>query len=284
LGDERRAVHDVVAEVNRVMGREVNWQVDLLGWEDTLPAARRPQAAINEAVDAAGLFVGLLWRRWGQPTPVFSSGFEEEFERSRQRHDNTGDPEIWLFFKAVDRDQVADAGDQLKRVLQFRSTREERKDLFYKDFGSVDEFKSQFRESLYSYVLKLSRQRLSAEQGAAEVTPPRDAAAEILTVDAVTADGAPKSELRDALAHAMQRLEQHPAGARLAAYPAERLARLYLYVASDISESHTAELLTSHSQNHLYRVGRGFNLVAHEEALLFRGLLADDSDTIPGWA
>ena len=80
LESERRAAKEVVDEV-AMTARELGISLELLGWEDTLPGAQRPQDAINADLDSADLVVGLLWRRWGQPTGhgEYTSGFEEEF-------------------------------------------------------------------------------------------------------------------------------------------------------------------------------------------------------------
>lgn len=93
LVDERRAAKEVIDEV-AMTARELGVSLELLGWEDTLPGAQRPQEVINKDLDEAELFIGLLWRRWGQPTghPEFSSGFEEEFHRARARHARSGSP------------------------------------------------------------------------------------------------------------------------------------------------------------------------------------------------
>ena len=71
----------MVTEVNRLV-KKIDWSIDLLGWEDTLPGYGRPQALINRDVEQCNLFIGLLWRTWGTPPALdstFSSGFEEEF-------------------------------------------------------------------------------------------------------------------------------------------------------------------------------------------------------------
>jgi hypothetical protein len=100
---ERQSAHEVVKEINAIFGRNFDVEIDLLGWEDTLPGMGRPQAMINRDVDGCDLFIGLLWKRWGTPPgEEFTSGFEEEFERARQRHQLTGQPEIWLAFKQVE--------------------------------------------------------------------------------------------------------------------------------------------------------------------------------------
>jgi Domain of unknown function (DUF4062) len=99
LGEERRCAKRAVEEVNLSVGRQINWRVELFGWEDTMPGFYRPQSRINEDVDRCDLFVGMLWKRWGQPPgdSNYQSGFEEEFERAKERRNREGRPEIWLF-------------------------------------------------------------------------------------------------------------------------------------------------------------------------------------------
>ena len=97
--------------------RAAGWTVELLGWEDRLPGFGRPQAQINDDVDACDLFLGVLWRRWGSSTGEFESGFEEEFERAIGRQRRSKSPEIWIYFKRVE--DPSDPGEQLRQVLAF---------------------------------------------------------------------------------------------------------------------------------------------------------------------
>jgi hypothetical protein len=136
---ERKAAKDAVDSLNGILGRQLNWHVELRGWEDTLPGFGRPQDIINKDVDACDLFVGLLWRRWGSATGEFSSGFEEEFERARKRRAETKSPEMWLLFRKVDEVQLADPGDQLKQVMTFRQKQIASRELFFKEFVDVDD-------------------------------------------------------------------------------------------------------------------------------------------------
>jgi len=99
LNKERSIAKNIVERVNNVFSRQTGYYLDLLGWEDTLPGFSRPQELINKEVDSCDLFIGVLWRRWGQSTGKFSSGFEEEFTRARERRIKTDIPELWLFFK-----------------------------------------------------------------------------------------------------------------------------------------------------------------------------------------
>jgi hypothetical protein len=68
LGPERQRAREVADELNSTLGRQFNVEIDLLGWEDTLPGVGRPQALINSDVDNCDLFIGLLWKHWGTPS------------------------------------------------------------------------------------------------------------------------------------------------------------------------------------------------------------------------
>lgn len=118
LKEERDIVRKSVERVNKILSRKVGWQIDLLGWEDTLPGYSRPQTLINIYADSYDLFIGVLWRRWGQNTGKYSSGFEEEFIRACDRHKKTGKPEIWLFFKKIDEKKCRGSGSSISKSLE----------------------------------------------------------------------------------------------------------------------------------------------------------------------
>src|SRR3954470_18165980 len=88
--EERKATQEVVDTINSTVSRDLGWSIDLLVWENTSPGYGRPQELINPLVDVCGLFIGLLWERWGQPSGEHTSGFEEEFERARKRRKSEG--------------------------------------------------------------------------------------------------------------------------------------------------------------------------------------------------
>jgi hypothetical protein len=148
VAQEREALASVASRVNRVTGRDWGWEIDLRGWEDTLPGYARPQALINPDVDACDVFIGVLWKRWGQPTGTHSSGFEEEIERAIERNVSTGAPEIMLYFRDVDGDAERDAGPQLQRVLQFRDSVVKSRSMLYRSYGDVVEFDALLFEHL----------------------------------------------------------------------------------------------------------------------------------------
>ena len=152
LAPERNEARRVVEAVNKSI-RDTDWQIELLGWEDTLAGAGRPQELINRDLDRCDLFIGLLGRRWGQSTGRASSGFEEEFERARQRWSTAGVPDLWIFFRQIDPESASDPGPQLARVIEFRTSLHASRSLLSKEFRDVADFGEQLRQDLTRHLL-----------------------------------------------------------------------------------------------------------------------------------
>jgi len=152
LEEERAAVRRLIDEMN-VSLRRIDWQVELLGWERMGPTGGRAQAEINQDADRADVFCGLLWDRWGTPTGEHRSGFEEEWQRSRDRFERTGSPELWLFFKTVAAGQLSDPGPQLRAVLDFQESVEREETAFYKTFSSSLDLEIELRRALWDLVI-----------------------------------------------------------------------------------------------------------------------------------
>jgi len=85
---EREIVRRVATERTHEVGRHHGWSVSVVGWEQRRPGLGRAQDLINPLVDSCAVLVGILAGRWGTPTGDYTSGFEEEFERVRQRKDD----------------------------------------------------------------------------------------------------------------------------------------------------------------------------------------------------
>ena len=149
LAVERAAFQQVLEELNAGFGDALDIEFEPLGWEDTLASTgRRSQAVINREIDRCDVFILAMHRRWGQAAPdaqPYSSYTEEEFHRAFQRWQKQGRgkpqaPEIFVFFKHIDSASLADAGPQLQKVLEFRKSLEESRQVLYHGFANAAEF------------------------------------------------------------------------------------------------------------------------------------------------
>jgi hypothetical protein len=158
LTDERRGAKAAVDEINGMFANAVGYHVELVGWEDTISAFGRPQAIINAELDQCEFFVGLMWKRWGTSpdnSGPYTSGFEEEFERSIERRKREGRPEISIFFKDVGAEFLGDPGDDLKKVIAFKKRLIDSKAVYYEMFLDIHELEKKIRRCISHYVLKL---------------------------------------------------------------------------------------------------------------------------------
>ena len=164
LQEERQAIREVAQEFNQLWADRLGYQVELLGWEDSPPRAGRPQHLINRELDRCVLFIGMLWKRWGTPPSEdgkYTSGFEEEFERSMERNQEHGSPEIALYFKDISDDAQNDPGPDLTRVLKFRQKMDLERKILYKPFSSVAEIRRLARRTITDFVHRVSGQQAS---------------------------------------------------------------------------------------------------------------------------
>lgn len=287
--DERQSAREIADTINRIYSRELGWQVELLGWEDTLPGAGRPQELINADVDACDLFVGVVWARWGSPTGKFASGFEEEFERALARYRETGSPEIWLFFKEVHPDRLRDPGPQLQRVLSFRTEQISRREVFFKEFTDDNQWRDLFHEALSRYLLKVALPQLRgpsaspSPDASSNVTAPRASEAS-LPPEGGTKLSAGHAQLR-ALAGVITDAIENSGGDgtdRLMSLDQFEVGRLYLFASVLMIGRYNNNVLGVHEINTMYLHKERFDTTGFEKSLILRTLIGDANDTIPG--
>ena len=125
LAEERDALRYIVEETNINWAESHNIVFRLVGWEtDTRPEfGTDAQAVINDQIpNDYDVFIGILWARFGTPTPRYSSGTEEEFMRALQRRQESGEltPKIMVYFKDAPIPPSKVDIDQLGRVNDFR--------------------------------------------------------------------------------------------------------------------------------------------------------------------
>ena len=178
---EREAARDVVASVNQ--GNSEHWQCQfkLVGWEDTIPGYQRPQSKINEDLDKCDYFIGVLWNHWGsRPSneSAYTSGFEEEYERAKQRIAAGQMQDIALYFKSYDVPTGLKADESFQRVIDFRNKCIEEKSVFFKDFTELDQFKDFVRDKLTEIGWKESAVQHAADKSAGEASHPAGATVE----------------------------------------------------------------------------------------------------------
>jgi tetratricopeptide (TPR) repeat protein len=152
LADERKLFPDILELLNDVVGHRLNHRLEPLGWEDALPNWGRPQELINQDVRQCEVFVMLLWKRWGMPSGQYSAGTEEEFEIAYERYRKTGSPHLLLYFRSVPQDMMADPGEQLQKVIKFRTRIEVERIGLFKTYDTPYQWKDLLMKHLSEWL------------------------------------------------------------------------------------------------------------------------------------
>ncbi|HVQ10142.1 MAG TPA: DUF4062 domain-containing protein [Allosphingosinicella sp.] len=279
LPEERIAARDAVKEVNDLVARPAGYHVDLIGWEDTISEARRPQAVINDDLDQCDLFIGMLHARWGTPPDIngtYSSGFEEEYARSRERHTQSGKPDLKLFFKTVDDARLKDVGPELQKVLDFKKAVIEEKAILFQLFDTPLDLARMVRAAVASHIQRLIKEGTVATQDDLAQAPRASDNASTLQATDTTGESSPDA---DFLARLSVKLDRESTE-----ITAPEVARLRL-VGASVSRSGNADPdLGVHDANLLYaELAHGAFSAREINALLDCGLGRMRLENTPVW-
>jgi hypothetical protein len=142
LAIEREMLDDVVAELNTLFTMR-GISLKLIRWETNVHPAvgADAQEVINKQIPADyDIFLGILWARFGSPTPRAESGTLEEFEHALSRyHDDPSAIKIMFYFKDEPIPPSSVDPEQLRAVHDFRAELGSR-GVLYKTYDQADDF------------------------------------------------------------------------------------------------------------------------------------------------
>jgi hypothetical protein len=125
LNDERKKCFEVVEKINREWARDKGVRLEPVTWEtDTYSSmGSDPQAIVNQQLRDYDIFIGLMWHRFGTPTPRAGSGTVEEFLEAKKRFlDDASDVAVSFYFKDAPVAPSALDALQLVKVLEFKES------------------------------------------------------------------------------------------------------------------------------------------------------------------
>ncbi len=185
LAVERAAFKQVLEELNAGFGDALDIQFEPLGWEDTLASTgRRSQEVIflpatkietslsvvcretgrfnsnreriNQEIGRCDVFIlactaggGRRLRTLSRTRRTRKKSFTARWQKKRRGKPQA--PEIFVFFKHIDSASMADAGPQLQKVLAFRKSLEESRQVLSHGFANEAEFKAEVGRHLRAF-------------------------------------------------------------------------------------------------------------------------------------
>jgi hypothetical protein len=162
LVSERSRFPKILETVNNLRAHSLGFHLEAVGWERVIPSFGRPQQLINEELRTADLVIVMFWNRLGSQSGKDSevTGTLEEFNLAVRLHDETAKrqfdankPVVWVYFRVP----TAEPDDQLRGVLAFRKKLEEGRQLFFREYTSVEDWEEMLRQHLVAYLGDLHR-------------------------------------------------------------------------------------------------------------------------------
>lgn len=123
---ERDAVETAATEINKGIGEELGFHVQVSRWEtDAYPGfhAKGPQGQVDSAlrIEDCDVLVGIFWKRFGTPTLGAGSGTEHEIQVAHERWRQSRKPRVMLYFSQAPYSvKSTDELRQWERVLEFK--------------------------------------------------------------------------------------------------------------------------------------------------------------------
>ncbi len=123
VSKERKLLSDVIDEINATHGKPLGYALDLWKYEDrAYPSADKPQNLINAIMTPYQIFIGIMWKRFGTPTPNAGSGTEEEYNTAYKAWQRKEVREILFYFCEKNYTLSSlEEHDQVGKVLKFKN-------------------------------------------------------------------------------------------------------------------------------------------------------------------
>ena len=155
--EEREICDQVFQEINKTLGEHLSFRIESKKWEnDARPSfGDDGQAVINkQLLSEYDLFIGIMWNRFGAPTPRAGSGTEEEFNQAYKRFKDGEDLDLLIYFNTepVSPDELDPS--QFNKVREFRDKVSELGGLYAKYNGKED-FRRKLQKDISDYFIKL---------------------------------------------------------------------------------------------------------------------------------
>lgn len=155
VDSEREALEHVIRDLNVILGKTREIQLDLVKWEThAYPSLGKDvQSVINEQIgDNYDIFVGVLWKRFGTPTPQAMSGTAEEFNRAYKRYkENPDQIRVMIYFNESPVSPSELDPEQLSQIKQFRDGLGD-KGVLYWSYTELGEFTDLIRMHLSNHI------------------------------------------------------------------------------------------------------------------------------------
>lgn len=179
--DEKQIVRGVCEQITKLLSSSRSIQVKVIDWKkDVVPliTGEHTQSVIDKQIAEYDydIYVGILWKRFGDKKSDGLTPTEGEFEDAFKRMEETKRPVMKVYFKTENfYPRNSYEVDQIGEVIKFKERIRDRNIGLYDDFKDKEDFQKKILESLL-YIIEHFVQLTSRKSDIAKNTypePPR---------------------------------------------------------------------------------------------------------------
>jgi hypothetical protein len=168
---ERDLCNKVFDEINAGLGEIYNFRIEPLKWETDVRPTINGKDGQSTIFDQIGntfeVFIGIMNKKFGSPTPRAGSGTEEEFNEAYKRYQEKKDLEIIFYFNDEPPQSMSEINaSELLKIEEFRKKLQPLG--IYGIYKGVSEFEDNLRKHLTKFFIeeykKKESQPLNTEQ------------------------------------------------------------------------------------------------------------------------
>lgn len=286
---EASQIPAIATELNRTIGRKFDVFIEPASWKThCYPGMGRAQGIINELIGPYDIFLGVMWNRFGTPTGEADSGTEEEFRIAYSEWER--DHSLPILFYISTAPATFTTEDQINQRLKVIKFIDELKAKGLPwEYQSATEFSEIVRPHLSQLILdRFVRPQPTDELAASSHEEGRGTTLEqgVSGLSRDTRESSADSMLLEAFTSLVGQL-QNPDHSKsietLYGLDQFQIVRGYLLTTTLMSSLSPSTTLGSQETNQLYAYREKLAASPQERLLLFRAILKDDNDVIPGW-
>lgn len=166
--NERVLCDKIFNEINSSIGNIYNFRLESLKWEnDVRPIinGKDGQSTIFEQIGSEfELFIGIMNKKFGSPTPRAGSGTEEEFNEAYKRYEEKRDLEVMFYFNEEPPKIMSEVkASELLKIENFRKRLQPIG--IYGVYNGINDFEEKLRKHLTKYFLdQFKKKRLLSDE------------------------------------------------------------------------------------------------------------------------
>lgn len=153
LSEEKRIFCEIIRKINNIKAKKLNSKFVIVSIDqEQCKFSSQTGEEVSSVISECDLFIFGLWKSWNLCEGKTLSPVEKHYQHAKLWLEERGKPFIASYFRCLPENMMADPGNQLRKILDFRTNIESSKKLLYFNYDTPVEFSNFLYEFLCNYL------------------------------------------------------------------------------------------------------------------------------------